>query len=76
VDDMGTEKLTESRYAQLLSILEIRKNNDLSFPCKMILVTNSGIKDLYTMYTERIASRIAGDFLAYRFIGNDIRMIK
>ncbi|HBN84784.1 MAG TPA: DNA replication protein DnaC [Clostridiales bacterium] len=76
IDDLGTEKMTESRYAQLLSILEIRKNNDLSFPCKIIMVTNSSIKELYQMYTERVASRIAGDFSAFKFIGNDIRIIK
>lgn len=76
IDDMGTEKLTESRYAQLLSILEIRKTNDLTFPCKIIMITNSGINELYTMYTERVASRIAGDFSAYKFVGNDIRIMK
>lgn len=76
IDDLGTEKMTESRYAQLLSILEIRKNNDLSFPCKIIMLTNSSIKELYQMYTERVASRIAGDFSAFKFIGNDIRIMK
>lgn len=76
IDDLGTEKMTEARYAQLLSILEIRKTNDLSFPCKIIMVTNSSINELYQMYTERVASRIAGDFSAFKFTGNDIRIMK
>ncbi len=75
IDDMGTEKMTDSRYSQLLNILEIRKKNDLTSTCKVILITNSTINELYDIYSERIASRIAGDFSIIKFIGKDIRIL-
>jgi len=76
IDDLGTESQTASRYAELLNILNIRQLNDLSRPCKIIISTNIEANKLYEYYTERIASRIIGNFALIRFAGVDIRRIK
>lgn len=76
IDDLGTEPPSPSRYAELLTILNTRKNNSLLKPCKTIISTNISVKDLYTYYDERIASRIIGDFTILKFAGDDIRRLK
>jgi DNA replication protein DnaC len=76
IDDLGTESSTASRYAEFLSIIDTRKANSTSRPCKTIISTNIGVKELYEYYDERIASRIIGDFTLLRFAGDDIRRLK
>lgn len=76
IDDLGTESLSAARYAELLTILNTRHMNNLSRPCKTIISTNIGVKELYEYYDERIASRIIGSFTLLRFAGDDIRRIK
>lgn len=76
IDDLGTESATSARYAELLTILNTRQAYNLSRPCKTILSTNIGVKELYGYYDERIASRIIGCFDMFRFIGEDIRTLK
>ncbi len=76
VDDLGTEPPSAARYAELLNILNTRHSNNLSRPCKLIISSNLGIKNLYEYYTERVASRVVGNFDMYRFAGEDIRTVK
>lgn len=76
IDDLGTESPTAARYAELLNILNTRQNNNMSRPCKTIISSNLGIKNLYDYYTERVASRIVGNFDIFRFAGEDIRTLK
>jgi DNA replication protein DnaC len=76
IDDLGTEPPTAARYAELLSILDVRAANNTLRPCKTIISTNADIKTLYEYYDERIASRIIGNFDIYRFAGEDIRKLK
>lgn len=76
IDDLGTESPTAARYAELLTILNTRINNNLSKPCKTIISTNIEVKDLHKFYDERIVSRIIGCFDLYKFAGEDIRSIK
>jgi DNA replication protein DnaC len=76
IDDLSTESSSAARYAEFLNILNVRQVNGNSKPCKTIISTNIGIKELYEYYDERVASRIIGGFDMYRFAGNDLRSRK
>jgi len=74
IDDLGTESPSAARYAELLTILDTRQLNNLSRPCRTIISTNIGIRELYEYYDERNASRIVGGFDMLKFAGDDIRV--
>jgi len=76
IDDLGTETLSDARYAELLNILNTRQANDSVAACKTIISTNLGPKKLFDLYTERVASRIIGHFDRLVLAGIDIRSIK
>jgi len=76
IDDLGTESQTASRYSELLNIINIRQINNMSRPCKTIISTNLDMKQLHEYYKERVSSRIIGCFDIFRFVGDDIRMLK
>lgn len=76
IDDLGTESPTAARYAELLTILDVRSANDGQKPCKTIISTNIDLKKLFEYYDERIVSRIIGGFDMYKFAGDDIRKLK
>ncbi len=73
IDDLGTESPTAARYAELLNIINTRLAINAQRPCKTIISSNVGIKQLYEYYDERIASRIVGNFNIYLFAGDDLR---
>ncbi len=75
LDDLGTEPASDSRYADLLMLLETRaqKKNQ---PTHTIIATNMDIRRLYAVYNERIGSRIVGEFDDIPFAGSDIRVLK
>lgn len=75
IDDLGTETLSDSRYAELLNILNTRQNKNSCSACKTIISTNLGPKKLYELYTERITSRIMGYFDRLVLAGTDIRSL-
>lgn len=72
LDDLGTEFITEFSTGELFRILNLRKLNGK----KTIISTNLSLGDLKNTYSERIFSRIAGDFTIMKFYGKDIRFIK
>lgn len=76
IDDLGTETLSDSRYAELLNILNTRQANNSKAACKTIISTNLGPKKLFDLYTERITSRIMGHFDRLVLAGRDIRSLK
>lgn len=76
IDDLGTETLSDARYAELLNILNTRQTRDSISACKTIISTNMGPKKLFELYTERITSRIIGYFDRLVVAGKDIRSIK
>lgn len=76
LDDLGTEPGSDSRYAELLTLLETRKSANTRYPIKTIISSNLDLKRLFQEYNERIASRIVGEFDTLQFIGDDIRIIK
>jgi DNA replication protein DnaC len=73
IDDLGIENITSARYAEFLTILNTRSSNDARKRCKTIISTNLGYKELMQLYTERVVSRIVGDFLSIKFVGEDLR---
>lgn len=75
LDDLGTEPASDSRYADLLSLLEERARPSRE-PRRSIIATNMDVKRLYAAYNERIGSRVAGEFDILPFAGKDIRVLK
>ncbi|HZK72080.1 MAG TPA: ATP-binding protein [Clostridia bacterium] len=75
IDDLGTEASSDSRYSSLLSIIDSRISTDREIR-KTIISSNVNISKLYEYYTERVASRIIGNFDILSFIGEDIRIKK
>ncbi|NLZ95925.1 MAG: ATP-binding protein [Bacteroidales bacterium] len=76
LDDLGTEPFSDSKYAELLTLLELRKAQDVNNVAKTIVSSNLDFKRLFQEYNERIASRIIGEFEPFQFIGEDIRILK
>lgn len=76
IDDLGTEPASDARYAELLTLLEARKTRSVHHPCKIIISSNLSTRLLFQTYNERIVSRIAGEFGALKFFGEDIRILK
>lgn len=76
LDDLGTEPKSDARYAELLTLLEMRKGRNQNHMAKTLISSNFDLKRLFQEYNERIASRLVGEFQFIQFIGDDIRMIK
>lgn len=72
IDDLGTEPQSNSKYSELLNILNRREAKNL----KTIASTNLNLSDILDIYSERVWSRISKDFRILRFFGYDIRAIK
>ena len=72
LDDFGSENITEAKKEEILNIINSRINNQKS----MIISTNLSLKDIYKVYTDRVVSRIIGEFKGFNFQGADIRIIK
>jgi len=76
IDDLGTESPSAAKYTELLTLLNYRSAENTKSPCKTIISTNMNPKDLHKTYSERISSRILGEFDILRLVGDDIRFIK
>jgi DNA replication protein DnaC len=76
IDDLGTESPSAAKYTELLTILDYRSSRNTKYPCKTILSTNLEPQDLHNVYSERIVSRILGQFDILALSGDDIRLIK
>lgn len=74
IDDLGVENVTTARYSELLTILNTRTSTDSKRVCKTIISTNLGYKEMLELYNERVVSRIVGEFLSIRFVGEDLRI--
>lgn len=72
IDDLGTETINNNKFTELFNIINTR----LIRKKKILISTNLGLKELYDFYDERVVSRILGNFIACKFIGDDIRIKK
>lgn len=70
IDDLGTEPLTEFSKLEFFNLL----NRKLLKRKKLIVSTNFSIEDLLKTYSERIYSRLLGNFTLCKFFGEDIRV--
>jgi DNA replication protein DnaC len=70
IDDLGTEQITEFSIAELFNLLNVK----LLRKKKMIISTNLTLTDITKTYTERIGSRLIGNFKLHKFYGDDIRV--
>ncbi|MBE6067336.1 MAG: DNA replication protein DnaC [Clostridium lundense] len=72
IDDLGTEPMTEFSKGELFNLL----NRKLLKGKKMIISTNFTLELILKTYSERISSRLLGNFNLYKFYGDDIRVRK
>ena len=72
IDDMGTEMGTAFTVSALYNLI----NNRLMAKRPMIVNTNLLPETLSEKYSSAVASRLLGEFMALRFFGDDIRLLK
>lgn len=72
IDDLGSEQITDFSKTELFTFL----NKKLLKGSKMLVSTNCGLESLSQLYSERISSRLLGEFTLCKFYGNDIRISK
>ncbi len=72
IDDLGTESITTLTISDLFNVINTRYLNQTS----TIISTNLTPKEWQDRYSERIISRVFGNYEPLKFIGTDIRMIK
>ncbi|OFI06627.1 DNA replication protein DnaC [Clostridium acetireducens DSM 10703] len=72
IDDLGSEQINDFSKTELFNFL----NKKLLKRKKMIISTNFSLEDILKNYSERISSRIIGDFNLCKFYGEDIRINK
>lgn len=72
IDDLGTETMTNNKFTELFNIINTRFLNNK----KIIISTNLTLNQLYSNYDERVISRLIGESVICKFIGEDIRLKK
>lgn len=73
IDDLGTEKISDTKITDLFTIINTRLLNQNHKITKTIISSNLTIDELFQTYTNRIGSRLAGNYRFLRFFGNDLR---
>ena len=71
IDDLGTEIINDFSRSQLFNCLNERFLRKKS----VVISTNLSLKELRDYYSERIFSRIVGNFLFCKMTGPDIRKL-
>ena len=72
IDDLGTEQITTFSKTELFNLL----NKKLLKGKKMLVSSNFTLEVLSKTYSERITSRLFGNFSLNKFFGEDIRVKK
>ncbi len=72
LDDLGTEFSTSFTVAAIYNIINTRISRGLP----VIINTNLTPEELEQKYTQRITSRITGNYISLQFCGRDIRQLK
>lgn len=72
IDDLGTENINSASSAELFNIINHRLVNKKP----VIISTNLSLSDIKQLYSERIFSRIVGEYKFVPFFGPDIRILK
>ncbi len=72
IDDFGTETVNQFTVSCFYNLINTRVNKGLP----VIINTNLTQDEIKTKYSDRIASRLFGEFIVLAFPGKDIRMQK
>ncbi len=72
IDDLGTETTNQFTISCLYSVI----NNRMNLKRPTIINTNLSGKELQSRYTDRITSRIFGEYKPLLFAGTDVRRQK
>ncbi|EJO5348149.1 ATP-binding protein [Clostridium botulinum] len=72
IDDLGTESINEFSKVELFNFI----NKKLLMRKKMIISSNYSIEMILKNYSERISSRLLGNFTLFKFYCDDIRIQK
>lgn len=72
IDDLGTESISTVTISDLFNVINSRYLNQTS----TIISTNLSFSQLKERYSERIVSRIIGQYTLLKFFGDDIRKLK
>lgn len=70
IDDLGTENSTDYFKTNLCDIINTR----IEMEKPMIITTNLNMEGIRERYTDRVFSRIFGNYDSYKFMGRDIRI--
>ena len=70
IDDLGAEQITDFTTSEFFNLL----NKKILRKKKMLISTNLNLFHIRETYTERIASRLLGNFKLYKFYTEDIRI--
>ena len=74
IDDLGTETINSLKLSELFTIVNTRILNLNNHITKTIISTNLNMNDIFSIYQDRISSRIAGYYDIYYFFGEDLRL--
>lgn len=72
IDDLGTEMPSDHSKTEIFNLI----NQRLLQSKKMIISSNLRLDKIRGKYSERLTSRIMGDFILVPFFGEDLRHIK
>lgn len=72
IDDLGTEQINDFSKTEFFNLI----NKKLILRKKMVISSNHTLEGLSRIYSERITSRLFGDFTLCKFYGEDIRVRK
>lgn len=72
IDDLGTEMANQFTVSCIYNIINTRINHSKS----MLISTNLTQSEIRERYSDRITSRLFGDFMVMKFTGKDIRLQK
>lgn len=70
IDDLGSEQLNDFVATELFNLI----NRKLLKKKRMIISTNLTLSGIAKHYSERISSRLLGNFRLYKFYSDDIRI--
>lgn len=72
IDDLGTEFSTVFTASELFRIINDRKLSGRS----VVISTNLTPNELTNHYSDRVTSRLMGEYQSLKFVGQDIRLAK
>jgi DNA replication protein DnaC len=69
IDDLGTELANSFTNSEIFNVINTRLISNK----KTIISTNLSLAELSQVYTDRISSRLFGNFTILKFFGPDLR---